>query len=430
MRTLYNLLVRVAAPVAFGVLLVRGLRDRAYWESLGERFGFTGGRPARAQAPPCLWLHAVSLGEISASAALVRALAARYAEVPIVVTTATPTGRARARALFGERVEVRYLPYDVPGALRRFVERIRPRIAIIVETELWPNLFGEAAARAIPVLLASARLSTTSVSRYRRFAALFRGLFTPNVWIAAQTRVDADRFAAIGADPARIRVVGNLKFDIEIGPDIVRDGLALRRRDFGVRPVWIAGSTHDGEEEQVLAAHARVRAQHPTALLLLVPRHPQRFEAVAALLTRAQLPFVRRSAGAAVGADDSVLLVDSVGELLTFYAAADVAFVGGSLAPVGGHNLLEPAALGLPVLTGPSDFNGRDIAALLLGLGAARRVADAAQLAEAVATLLADGDARRAQGAAGREAVASNRGSLARLLALIAERLTAESTTA
>jgi 3-deoxy-D-manno-octulosonic-acid transferase len=372
----------------------------------------------------------VSLGEISASAALVRALAARYDDVPIVVTTATPTGRARALALFGARVEVRYLPYDLPAAMRRFLARIRPQVAIIVETELWPNLFAETARRGIPLLLASARLSATSVARYRRFGGLFGGLFTPNVWIAAQTRTDAERFAAIGAHPDRVRVVGNLKFDIEVAADTVREGLALRRRDFGVRPVWVAGSTHDGEEQQVLEAHARVRARHATALLLLVPRHPQRFDAVAALLGHAQLAFVRRSAGAAVGAEDSVLLVDTVGELLTIYAAADVAFVGGSLVPIGGHNLLEPAALGLPVLTGPSDFNGGDIATLLLKVGAARRVSDAADLAQAVGTLLADGEARRAMGATGREAVASNRGSLARLLALIEERINAGSTTA
>jgi 3-deoxy-D-manno-octulosonic-acid transferase len=376
-------------------------------------------------SPRCIWLHAVSLGEIAASAALVRALAARYRQVPIVVTTATPTGRARALALFGARVEVRYLPYDLPASVRRFLNRIRPQIAIIVETELWPNLFGETARRGIPLVLASARLSATSVTRYRRFGALFRGLFTPNVWIAAQTRTDAERFAAIGADESRLRVVGNLKFDIDVGADTAREGLALRRRDFGVRPVWVAGSTHDGEEQQVLAAHAHVRARHATALLLLAPRHPQRFDAVAALLTRAQLPFVRRSAGAVVAPGDSVLLVDTVGELLTLYAAADVAFVGGSLAPVGGHNLLEPAALGLPVLTGPSDFNGRDIAALLLGRKAARRVNGAEELGEAVASLLADGEARRVQGAAGREAVASNRGSVARLLQLIEERISA-----
>jgi len=423
------LAIRVAAPVAFSVLLLRGFRDRAYWQALGERFGFAGGPAAEVTPQPCIWLHAVSLGEVAASASLVHALAARYSEVRIVLTTATPTGRARARALFGERVEVRYLPYDLPAAVRRFLARTRPQIGIIVETELWPNLFREATLRGIPLLLASARLSATSVSRYRRFGSLFRGLFTPNVWVAAQTRTDAERFAAIGAAPSRLRVVGNLKYDIEVGADTVRDGLALRSRNFGVRPVWVAGSTHEGEEQQVLAAHARVRARHATALLLLVPRHPQRFDAVATLLTRAQVPFVRRSTGAPIRAEDSVLLVDTVGELLTFYAAADVAFVGGSLAPVGGHNLLEPAALGVPVLTGPSDFNGRDSAALLLEVGAARRVTDAAELGEAVDSLLADGAARLAQGAAGREAVASNRGSVARLLALIEERINAGSAT-
>jgi 3-deoxy-D-manno-octulosonic-acid transferase len=426
MRTLYNWLVRAAVPVAFAVLLARGIRDRAYRQGLGERLGFAGSAPRAG----CIWVHAVSLGEVSASAALVRALAARYGQASLVVTTATPTGRARAVALFGPGVEVRYLPYDLRSAVRRFLTRIRPRVAIIIETELWPNLFAETARRGVPLLLASARLSAKSVVRYRRFGGLFRGLFTPNVWVAAQTDGDVERFAAIGAPRTRLRAVGNLKFDIDVGEDLVRGGLQLRTTEFGARPVWIAGSTHEGEDQPVLDAHAAVLARHPSALLLLAPRHPQRFDAVAALLARTRMLFVRRSAGAPVGARDSVLLVDTVGELLMFYAAADVAFVGGSLVPVGGHNLLEPAALGVPVLTGPSDFNGRDIAALLLARGAARRVTNAPELADAVAALLADEALRRKQGASGRESVAGNRGSVAKLLAMIEERLSsAESAT-
>jgi 3-deoxy-D-manno-octulosonic-acid transferase len=426
MRFLYNTILKIAAPLAFAVVLVRGLRDPAYWQSPEERFGY--GAMSRAAAGDGLriWLHAVSLGEVSAAAAIVRALRDRFASMELVVTTATPTGRARARALFGAGADVRFLPYDLPGAMNRFLDRVRPNAVVIMETELWPNLFGACARRGLPVVLASARLSERSVSRYRRFGNLFRELFTHEVWVAAQTPLDAGRFAAIGASSERIRVVGNVKFDIEIGPELHDAGLALRSHAFPGRPVWVAGSTHEGEEEQVLAAHDRVRAEMPGALLLLAPRHPQRFDSVAALLSRRGSRFVRRSEGLALPAAADVLLVDTVGELLCLYAAADVAFVGGSLVAVGGHNLLEPAALGLPVLTGPSDANGRDIAALLLAAGAALRVGDAVELGGVVATLLASPAERLRIGATGREIVTANRGGVARIVALLEPLLAAQ----
>ena len=290
------------------------------------------------------------------------------------MTTATPTGRSRARALFGDDIDVRFLPYDTPGAVARFLRNVEPKLAIIMETELWPNLFRECARRGLPVLLASARLSAKSVARYRRFDALFRGVFTGNVVVAAQTPVDAERFRRIGADPAKTHVIGNVKFDRQIDRDIGAQSRALRAQTFGGRPVWIAGSTHAGEEEQVLDAHAALRAHLPGALLILVPRHPNRFDGVAALLTRRRIAFARRSAGKPVPAAADVLLLDSVGELGAFYACADLAFVGGSLVPIGGHNLLEPAALGIPVLTGPSNFNAQGDRRLIAARG--RRAAD------------------------------------------------------
>lgn len=415
MHRVYNLLVRLAVPVAFSILLARAMRDRAYRTGLAERFGLGPRLPAQAR----IWLHAVSLGEVTASAAIVRALRARHPQAAMLITTATPTGRARAISLFGGSVDVRYLPYDLPGAVERFLERVNPRLGIIMETELWPNLYRECARRGMPLLLANARLSTRSVSRYLRFGDVFRPLFAPNLTIAAQTSADAQRFAAIGADPLRTRVAGNVKFDIDVGKTVIERGLALRTEILGARSVWIAGSTHQGEDEPVLDAHAAVCANEPGALLILVPRHPQRFEAVAALIARRGLSFVRRSGGKPVPAEAQVLLLDSVGELLDFYAAADVAFVGGSLVPIGGHNLLEPAACGLPVLLGPSDFNGREIAALLLRLGAAIRIADGAGLGLAVSRLLADGDERRRIGAIGRGAVEANRGSTEQVLELI-----------
>jgi len=420
MRRLYTALTYCAVPFAFAAVLWRGRRNRSYRQALGERFGWGG----TVSGAPCLWLHAVSLGEMSAAAPLVRALMSRYPQSPLVLTTATPTGRARARSLFGESVDVRFLPYDTPCAVARFLDRIRPRLAIIMETELWPNLFAECARRGVPVVFASARVTAKSAARYQRFGSLFRGIFSGGATVAAQTPEDAGRFALLGAHGDRTHVVGNVKFDLEVDPEATLRGQELRELIGTSRPVWIAGSTHAGEEEQVLAAHEELLKLQPAALLLLVPRHPGRFESVAELLARRGLRFTRRSAGVAPR-EAQVMLVDTVGELAALYASADAAFVGGSLVPIGGHNLLEPAALGLPVLTGPHTSNGRDIAALMLEQGAALQVAESQELAAALARLLADPAERQRMGAIGRRIVESNRGSVARLLALIEPMLSA-----
>lgn len=410
MRYLYTTLIYLLRPAAFGLVLWRGLRNRAYWVGLGERLGF-----GPAAGSPSLWVHAVSLGEVSAAAPLVRALRARYPQIPLILTTATPTGRARAHALFGASVTVRFLPYDTPGSVRRFLARARPRIGIVMETELWPNLFRQCLRRGIPMMLASARLSPKSVARYRRFGGVFGGVLAETL-VAAQTAEDAERFRAIGADGANIRVVGNVKFDVALDEAVMDRGRGLRASHWDGRPVWIAGSTHAGEEEQVLDAHAQVLVDVPQALLLLVPRHPERFQAVADLIGRRGLRFERRSSGNPVRADCQVLLVDTVGELTTLYAAVDVAFVGGSLVPIGGHNLLEPAAVGLPVLTGPYQSNAREIARQLLLEGGALQVDDAQQLAQALKELFADAERRIRVGASGRRVIEVNRGSVARLM--------------
>jgi 3-deoxy-D-manno-octulosonic-acid transferase len=415
-RRLYTVLVLLATPFAFLVVLWRGLRDRRYWQGLGERFGLGPALPGISRPT---WVHAVSLGEVTAAAPLVRALRLHDPTAPLVVTCATPTGHERAQALYGSFATVRYLPYDTPGNLRRLLRRIRPGRLVILETELWPNLFHACARGGVPVLLASARLSARSVARYRRCGSLFRALFAGDVTVGAQSEADAARFVQIGASPARTRVVGNVKFDVEVAATTAEEGRRLRTGLAGGRPVWIAGSTHAGEEEQVLAAHALVLERLPDAVLILVPRHPQRFDAVAALLADRALAFARRTGHRPLAATESVLLVDTTGELLTFYAAADLAFVGGSLVPIGGHNLLEPAALGLPVLTGPSDENGREIATLLCGAGAVLRVGDAAALAAAVIRLLGDPLERSRIGERGRAVVAANRGSVARVLDLL-----------
>jgi 3-deoxy-D-manno-octulosonic-acid transferase len=417
LRFLYLLAVYLAAPLVSVLLLWRGLRDRSYWHHFGERFGY-GAR----SAPHGVWLHAVSVGEVQACAPLVSALAQRHPALPLTVTTFTPTGAARARALFGHIAQVRYVPFDTPGAVRRFFLRVQPRLAVIFETELWPNLYRACGRRRIPLVLASARVTQRSLGRYRRLGALFRDTLAQARVVAAQGEGDAERFPALGADPASTHVTGNLKFDFELPDGTAARGAALRARLAPGRPLWVAGSTHGGGEEQtVIEAQRRVRAAQPGTLLVLAPRHPPRFEEVAQLLKGSGMTFARRSqlGEAAPGEQCEILLLDSLGELLDFYAAADVAFVGGSLVPVGGHNLLEPAALGVPILTGPHTFNGADIARLLIARGACEVVRDAAGLRARVSELLADPAARERMGEQGRACIESNRGALGKLLALI-----------
>lgn len=417
MRLLYLAAVYLAAPLVSVLLAVRGLRDRAYWRNFGQRFGLG---PAVASSP--VWVHAVSVGEVQAAASLVMALRAHYPETPVLVTTFTPTGAARARALFRDAAEVRFLPFDLPGSVRRFLDRARPRLAIIIETELWPNLYRQCRRRRIPLVIASARMSRRSIERYRRLGALFRETVAGGVVIAAQGEGDAERFRALGAAAESTHITGNLKFDFTLPPDIAERGRALREQYAPDRAVWVAGSTHGGgEEEAVLVAQRHVGSSGRGALLVLAPRHPNRFGEVATWLEREGVSFARRSQSATSAPTKKldVLLLDTLGELLYFYAAADVAFVGGSLVPIGGHNLLEPAALGLPILTGPNNSNGEDVARLLLECGAAKVVHDGAGLGARVAELLSDQASREEMGHRGRAAVDRNRGALENLMSLV-----------
>jgi 3-deoxy-D-manno-octulosonic-acid transferase len=368
---------------------------------------------------PSIWIHAVSVGEVVAASSLIANLRKRYPEYPIVVTTVTPTGAQRVRDLFGDDVLHSYAPYDMPGSVRRFFARMNPRLAIVMETELWPNMYAECGARGVPLVLANARISPRSVARYRRFIGLFKEALSHGILIAAQSEQDAERFLSLGANPERVLVTGNLKADVTFQPGMTEAGRDFRAAHAAARPVWVAASTHAGEEEAALAAHELVLAQLPDALLLLVPRHPDRFAAVAELLERRRIAFHRRSLGETPARSDTVFLVDSLGELPKFYAAADVAFVGGSLVPIGGHNLLEPAVLGMPVISGPHNFNAEDIAVLLRDAGGLQLVADEAELGAAVATLLCDPALREQRGAQARQVVAESGGALEKLFALL-----------
>jgi 3-deoxy-D-manno-octulosonic-acid transferase len=413
LRLVYNLLVYVAVPIALGANLWRSVREPSYRERLKERLGF-----ADVRAEHSIWVHAVSVGEVQAAAALIRELSKRYPSRSLIVTTGTPTGAQRVRALFGTSVRHVYLPYDTPGGVRRFLNRIRPRIAVVMETEVWPNLFRECARRKVPLVIASARLSQKSVRGYRWLASLFKQALAEDIIIAAQTRDDADRFVGVGASAARTHVIGNIKFDLTVPQEVRERGAALRAA-WGARAVWVAGSTHAGEEDIVLDAHAQLLRSHPRALLVLVPRHPQRFGDVKTNLRNRAVAFVSRSEGTSPSEATTVLLVDTLGELLAFYAAADVAFVGGSLVPIGGHNLLEPAALSLPILAGPHNFNAQDVARALIERGAVLEVTTRDGLATELRRLFDDAGARERQGAAAQAFVVENRGALNRLLALI-----------
>ena len=415
MRLLYALTTYLLAPVLLVHLYWRSLSNPDYRQRIGERFGFGQVRLANDS----IWVHAVSVGEVQAAAALITELMQRYPAMPVVLTTMTPTGSARARDLFGDRVIHNYLPYDMVWVVRRFLDWARPGIAIIMETELWPNLYHECGRRRIPLVLASARVSQKSVRHYRRLVSLFKETLSHGIVIAAQTEADAERFRLLGASPSRTHVTGNIKFDFALPEQVEEKGRYFRQQQAPERPVWIAASTHAGEETAVIEVHQQVLQAFPDALLLWVPRHPERFPAVAAQLEKAGLGFVTRSSAARCTPVTRVFLGDSMGELTMFYAASDVAFVAGSLIPIGGHNLLEPAALGVASLTGPYNFNAVDIAELLEQAGAVEIVADQAQLAQRLIGLLADPVERNRRGDAGRETVTRSRGALERLLMLL-----------
>jgi 3-deoxy-D-manno-octulosonic-acid transferase len=414
LRFLYIVIAYLLAPFVAGTLALRGFRNRGHWEGFSQRFGL-----GKALDRNSIWVHAVSVGEVQAAAPLVEALLARFPDIPLVLTTVTPTGRARAQALFKERVDVRYVPIDLPGSVRRFFDRVRPRLAVILETEIWPNLYHRCGRLGVPLVLASARISPRSVNRYRLLVGLFRETLSHGIFIAAQSAEDAERFRSIGASADRTHVIGNIKFDFGYPPDIAARGHELRQMLGAARPIWVAGSTHAKEEEALVTAHARIRERFPNALLVLVPRHPPRFGDVASMLKEKGIRFVTRRSAATVTSETEIYLLDTLGELPPFYAAGDVAFVGGSLVPIGGHNLLEPAALSLPIVAGPHNFNSADIAKLLVEGGAVRIVHDARETATVVAELLANPTVRAQMGASGRKAVDDNRGALERLMAFI-----------
>ncbi len=413
MRLLYTLLWYLLLPVLFARLGWRGRRAPDYRRRWGERLAL-GLRPLRLHAS--VWIHAVSVGEVLAAAPLIRMLLERYPATPLVITTTTPTGSERVRALFGDRVTHAYCPWDLPDALGRFHRAFNPRLVLVMETELWPNLVASAYKRAVPVLLVNGRLSLSSYLGYARLPALTEPMMGALARVLSQTEDEAARFRHLGADA--VEVTGNIKFDLSLS-DTLRDQAAGLRSSFGQRPVWIAASTHEGEDQAVLEAHGWIRQTRPDALLVLVPRHPERFDDVSALIQEYGFGCVRRSTGADTG-NAGVFLADTMGELLMLLGTADAAFVGGSLVPVGGHNLLEPAAWRLPVLSGPHWHNFEHVARLLEHAGALTSVSNAEELGRSITGLLCNEAERERQGAAGAAVVAEHRGALQRVVSSVA----------
>lgn len=415
-RFIYNLFFYSMLPLIYLRLLWRSLRAPEYRRRMAERFGVF-----EAPAGPAngLWLHAVSVGESIAAAPLVREFQALYPELPIVITTTTPTGSKQVREMFGDTAFHVYAPYDTPRAVSRFLDQLQPSVAVFMETEVWPNMIFLCAEREIPVVLTNARMSDKSVRGYERFSSFSRNVFSRFAMVAAQSEADAQRFAQLGVRQDALAIVGSVKFDVEVSPSMQRQAEYLREYWLGGRTVWIAASTHAGEEEQLLAAHRSLLGAHPGVILLIVPRHPERFGKVADLIKAKKFTMQRRSEGGEIATDTQVVLGDSMGELSVLFGCSDLAFVGGSLVARGGHNTLEAAVWGQPIVTGASDFNFVEISRLLKIGGAMKVFNNADELAAGLVQLFASDPEREEMAAAAKRVIEENRGALARQFALI-----------
>ncbi|MBS9403390.1 lipid IV(A) 3-deoxy-D-manno-octulosonic acid transferase [Halomonas sp. TRM85114] len=422
-RSLYGVALWLLAPL----IVWRVWREHLSASPRRERLGYIA---PTAEGQRVIWLHCASVGEVQAARPLIKALLVLYPSYRLVITTMTATGAERVRALanglreqgvLGE-VSHHFIPLDFPASARRFVSRLHPALALFFETELWPNLLAACVRSGVPVAVVNGRLSPGAYRGYRRLAPLMHEALGQVDWLAAKSRDDAERFQGLGMAPDRIDVVGSLKFALSINDADQQVSEHLRTR-LGNRSIWVAGSTHEGEDEQLLAAHGRLIETCPDALLILVPRHPRRFDAVAALCAQKGMSLARRSRDEWPAADTAVYLGDTMGELLSLYGAADLAFVGGSLVPIGGHNLLEPAALGVPVLSGPALDNFADIAEVMREARALVEVADVDELVNVLRRLFADAGERRRLAAAGRSVVTANRGALDRTLVGLARLL-------
>lgn len=421
-RTVYNFLTYLALPLVLLRLLWRSRKAPGYRRRWRERLGWYSHQTMLAPGPTLI-LHAVSVGEVHAAQPLIEQILAARPGLNVVVTTATPTGSARVEKLFGKRVYHVYLPYDLPGAVQRFLSKFSPTVLVLLETELWPNLLRACESVGCKVILANARLSPKSQRSYLRVAVLTQIMLQSMDTVAAQASADGDRFITLGLDPRKLQINGTLKFDVAVNQYQLEQAQVLKSTWAG-RPVWIAASTREGEENKVLQAFASVLQQLPHALLVLVPRHPERFHEALTLAELAGFNAQQFSAAMPITLATQVLVGDTMGDMAFYYGLADLAFVGGSLINTGCQNIIEPAAMGLPILTGPSLFNFQAVSELLLTAGGMETVADAETLGARVAALLQHTTVAREMGKKALEVVAANQGATARLCKLILVRLT------
>lgn len=405
-------------------LLYRGLSNRGYWSRWHERFGFV----SKNNNKPVIWVHAVSVGETRSAAPLINALIKRYPDYQIWVTTMTPTGSAQVTSLFGDRVGHSFVPYDLPLSVNLFLSRVQPSAVLIMETELWPNIYHSCHKRGIPVCLANVRISAASFKGYQLVSSLTKKTLDNVSRFAVQSKADAARIALLGANQDKIKITGNIKFDLDVPASMVEAGRLLRKRWGEDRDILLAASTHEGEEAIILSSFNRLKIKFPNLLLVIVPRHPERFTHVGRLVDKRGFTSRTRSAGDQdIPGVADILIGDTMGELQMFYAAADVAIIGGSFVPVGGHNLLEAAAVGVPSVFGPYMDNFSEISEIALARGASFQAAQIEYLDEILEKLLADPNKRHESGEKAKQMIVENRGALDKTLDFFTEKLPAQS---
>ena len=412
MRLMYHTLTYILLPFLIFFWLAKSLSNKTYLNRLMQRFGC--GYPKLKSGS--IWIHAVSVGEVQATIPLVNELKHLYPDKDIIITTVTPTGSLQVKNIFKGTVKTSYIPFETNFAIKNFFNSINPSVALIMETELWPNLYRECGTRGIPLILVSARISAKSLVNYKRFLPLFRDTLSHGILIAAQSQIDADRFLALGASEDRTWIMGNIKFDFNLPEGLLTKAKYHRSKIFPRRQIWIAASTHDHEEEIILEAHKKISRKIENILLILAPRHPERFVKIAQMLKEEKWKYSKKSDDQNISESCQVLLIDTIGELMFFYACSDVAFVGGSLLPVGGHNLLEPAAIGLPIITGAHTFNQKEMTDRLTQANALRIVHNANSLSSDVIFFLMNDEELKNAGQRGKLIVESNKGAIKSLM--------------
>ncbi len=420
LRLVYTLLGYLIQPILLLVMWRRGYKSPDYRKRLNERYGFYSSGEIKPQANGII-IHAASVGEVIAATPLIKAILATYPQLSVTVTTVTPTGSDRVKAAFGHNVHHLYLPYDLPDAVKRFLDFVEPKLLIVIETELWPNLIHQTHQRQIPFVIANARLSPRSAKRYGWIKPYLQTMFDEIDMILAQDKVSADRYIQLGFDPKHLVNTGNLKFDLEITESLrAKVKETAQQLQLTHRPVWIAGSTHEGEEKMLLEAHKQLLTLYPNLVLILVPRHPERFDSVEVLLQKMQVSYVTRSSQQPLNSTTSVLFGDTMGEMMLLYGLAQVAFVGGSLVKHGGHNPLEPIAFELPVISGVYTFNFPEIFAKLREVkGVIEIQSDVSAIVDAVNYFFEHPELGRQISQAGFEVLQENQGALARHIELL-----------